>query len=96
MVSTALLLGALHLEEVVENKPINLLVVSLGKALDGTLLFYMEGRWFRHLGNGNCQAGADVPSKIWRYNLLSRKWRINMNNTDNIIRKTGIRTAVLA
>ena len=36
MVSTASLLGARHLGEVVENKSASLLVVSLGKALDGT------------------------------------------------------------
>ena len=36
MVSTAFLLGARHLVEVVENKPASSLVVSLGKALNGT------------------------------------------------------------
>ena len=36
MVSVASLLGARHLEEVVENKSASLLVVSLGKALNGT------------------------------------------------------------
>ena len=36
MVSTASLLGARHLGEVVENKPESSLVVSLGKALNGT------------------------------------------------------------
>ena len=36
MVSTASLLGARHLWEVVENKPASSLVVSLGKALNGT------------------------------------------------------------
>ena len=35
MVFTASLLGARHLGEVVENKPASLLVVSLGKALNG-------------------------------------------------------------
>ena len=35
MVFTASLLGAQHLGEVVENKPASLLVVSLGKALNG-------------------------------------------------------------
>ena len=34
MVITASLLGALHLGEVVENKPASSLVVSLGKALN--------------------------------------------------------------
>ena len=36
MVSTASLLGARHLGKVVENKPASSLVVSLGKALNGT------------------------------------------------------------
>ena len=35
MVSAASLLGARHLDEVVENKPASSLVVSLGKALNG-------------------------------------------------------------
>ena len=42
MVSTASLLGARHLWEVVENNPASSLVVSLGKAL-------VEDRWSRHL-----------------------------------------------
>ena len=36
MVFTASLLGARHLGEIVENKPASSLVVSLGKALNGT------------------------------------------------------------
>ena len=36
MVSTASLLGARHLGEIVENKPASSLVVSLGKAFNGT------------------------------------------------------------
>ena len=36
MLSTASLLGARNLGEVVENKPVSTLVVSLGKALNGT------------------------------------------------------------
>ena len=35
MVFTASLLGARHLEQVVENKPASSLVVSLGKSLNG-------------------------------------------------------------
>ena len=45
MVTTASLLGARHLREVVENKPASLLVVSLGKALNGTPRLYVEDRW---------------------------------------------------
>ena len=36
MVSIASLLGARHFGEIVENKPASSLVVSLGKALNGT------------------------------------------------------------
>ena len=44
MVSIASLLGARHLWEVVENKPASSLVVSLGKAHNGTLRLYVEDR----------------------------------------------------
>ena len=60
MVSIALLLGARHLWEVVENKRASSLVVSLGKTLNGTPHLYVEDRW---PGNGNSQASADSPSK---------------------------------
>ena len=46
---------AWHLLEVAENKPASSLVVSLGKTLNGTPHFYVEGRWPRHLGNNNCK-----------------------------------------
>ena len=36
MVFTASLLGAQHMRDSVENKPASMLVVSLGKALNGT------------------------------------------------------------
>ena len=42
MVSIASLLGALHLWEVVENKPASSLVVSSGKALNGTPHLYVD------------------------------------------------------
>ena len=42
MVSIASLLGAQHLGEVVENKPASSLVVSLGKALNGTPHLYVK------------------------------------------------------
>ena len=60
MVSVASLLGAPNLWEVVENKPASSLVVSLGKALNGTPHLYVEDRG---PGNGNSQASADSPSK---------------------------------
>ena len=44
MVSIASLLGARHLWEAVENKPTSSLVVSLGKALNGTPHLYVEDR----------------------------------------------------
>ena len=44
MVSIASLLGARHLWEVVENKPASSLVVSLGKALNGTPHLHVEDR----------------------------------------------------
>ena len=56
-------LGARHLWKVVENKPASSLVVSLGKALNGTPHLYVEDRWPRHLGNSNSRASADIPSK---------------------------------
>ena len=58
MVSIASLLGDRHLWEVVENKPASSLVVSLGKALNGTPHLYVEDRC-----PGNSQASADIPSK---------------------------------
>ena len=45
MVSAASLLGAWHFGKVVENKPASSLVVSLGKALNGTPRLYVEDRW---------------------------------------------------
>ena len=63
MVSTAYLLGAQHLWEIVESKPASSLVVSLGKALNGTAHFYVEDRCPRHLEKSNSQASADILSK---------------------------------
>ena len=64
MVSAATLLGARHLGQVVENKPASSLVVSLGKALNGTPHLYVEDRWPINLEKGNSQASADFPSKV--------------------------------
>ena len=41
-----------------ENKPASSLVVSLGKALNGTPHLYVEDWWPRHLENSNSQAVA--------------------------------------
>ena len=60
----ASLLGARHLGEVLENKPASSLVVSLGKALNGTPHLYVEDRWLINLEKGNSQASADFPSKV--------------------------------
>ena len=64
MVSIASLLDARHLWEIVVNKPASSLVVSLGRALNGTPHLYVEDRWPRHLENGNSEASADFPSKV--------------------------------
>ena len=64
MVFTAFLLGARHLGEVVEKKLASLLVVFMGKALNGMPHLYVEYRWPRHFGNGNSQASADDLFKI--------------------------------
>ena len=58
------LLGARHLRKVVENKPASSLVVSLGKALNGTPHLYLEDRWPINLEKGNSEASADFPSKV--------------------------------
>ena len=63
MISIGSLLGARHLGEVVENKPVSSLVVSLGKALSGMPRLYVEDRWPRRLANSNFQASADIPFK---------------------------------
>ena len=55
---------AWHLGEVVENKPASSLVVSLGKALNGTPHLYVEDRWPINLEKGSSQASADLPSKV--------------------------------
>ena len=64
MASAASLLGVPHLGKVVENKPASSLVVSLGKALNGTPHLYVEDRWAINLEKGNSQASADLPSKV--------------------------------
>ena len=51
MVSTASVLGARHLGEVVENKPASLFVVFLGKALNRTPLI-LRGKQVARPGGG--------------------------------------------
>ena len=65
-----------------ENKPASLLVVSLGKTLNGMPppLCGRQVAQTHRIRNSNSQASADVPSKIKRYYFLSRKWRINTAN----------------
>ena len=63
MASAASLLGARYLWEVVENKPASSLVVSLGKALNGTHHLYVEDRWPINLEKGNSQASATSRPK---------------------------------
>ena len=55
MVSTAFLLGARHLGEVVENKAASSLAVSLGEALNETPP-PLEDRWPGLERDGLCQA----------------------------------------
>ena len=57
MILTASLLGARHLEDVVENKPASSLVVSLGKAFNGTPLPLCE-RWVVRPGEGWAPPGV--------------------------------------
>ena len=64
--------------KIIITKRASSLVVSLGKILDGTPHLYVKDRWPEHIANGNSQASADLPTKIERYNSLSREWRINM------------------
>ena len=56
------------------------LLCACARHLMGRPYLYVKDRWPINLGNGNSLASADVPSKILRYNLLSREWRINMDN----------------
>ena len=63
MVSTASLLSARHLWEIVESKPASSLVVSLGKALNETAHRYVEDRCPRHLEKSNSKASAAILSK---------------------------------
>ena len=75
-----------------ENKPESSLVVYLGKALHGTPHFCVEDRWPRHFENSNSQASTDIPFKAWRYNSLSREWRINMLNKKKSMKVLSIMT----
>ena len=70
------LLGVRHLGEVMENNPAGLHILSLSKAFNGRPRLYVEDGWPKLLANGNSQASADVSSKIWEYNSLSREWRL--------------------
>ena len=76
MLSMASLLGARHLWEVMENKPASSLVVSLGKALNGTPHLYVE--------TGDSEMAT--PKRVRTYcpkhsdTSLSCEWRINMAN----------------
>ena len=61
----------------------------------GSSRLYEEDRWPRHLGNSNSKASAEISSKKYRYNSLSREWRINMDNktfmlTSSLFGKTPV------
>ena len=64
MVFTALLVGARHLGDVVENNSASSFAVALSKAINWTLHLCVVRRWPRHFKNGNSQASADIPPKI--------------------------------
>ena len=76
MVSIASLLGARHLLEVLENKPASSLVVSLGKALNGTPTFMWK------TGDPEMATPKRVQTNRPKHSdtSLSREWRINMAN----------------
>ena len=79
MVSIASLLGARHLEEVVDNKPASSLVVFLGKHLTGRPTFIWK--------TGDPEMAT--PKRVRTYRpkhsdaSLSREWRKNMANKIN-------------
>ena len=77
MVSTAFLLGAQHLWGVVENKPAGSLVVSLGKALTGRLIFMWKTG---DPDNSEIATPKRVQTSRPKHSdaSLSREWRINM------------------
>ena len=91
MVSIASLLGARHLGKVVKNKPASSLVVSLGKALNGTPHLYVEDRW----------PEMATPKRVRTYHpkhsdtSLFREWRINMANKNFFLFQSRITTNVL-
>ena len=64
MVSIASLLGTRHLEDVMENKPASSLVVSLGKALNGTPPSFCGRQVAQTPRKWQLFANADVPFKI--------------------------------
>ena len=74
MVFTVSLLGAQHKKrDSVENKPASLLVVSLGKALNGTPHLYVEDRWPTRISPGyNCK--VTHPACKWRL-LGTHQWQ---------------------
>ena len=47
------------------------LLCPWARHLKGRLRLYVEDRWPRHLGNGNSQASADLPSKILQFAFSS-------------------------
>ena len=68
-----------------ENKPKSSLVVSLGKAFNGTPPPLCERQLASTLRKWQLpsECGRPVQNIAIAYNLLSREWRINMNNTKN-------------
>ena len=67
-----------------KNKSESSLFVPLGKVLN-EIPPYVEDRCPRHLGNGNSQGNAIIPSKRQRYNSIFREWKLNMDNKIKLI-----------
>ena len=80
MVSIAFLLGARHLWEVVANKPASSLVVSLGKALNGTPQLYVKDRWPRHHGNKQLPSECGHVCMYVLHLFLANKTRATQKN----------------
>ena len=92
MVSTASLLGARHLWEVVENKPASSLIVFLGKALNGTpppLCGRQVVQTPQKMATPKrVRTSRPKYSDTIHFLVNMIKWRINMNKYK--IQRTGV------
>ena len=81
MVSTASLFSAPHLKDVVENKPASSLVVSLGKALNGTPPPLCRKQVAQTPRKWQLPSECGRPVQNIAMQFASREWKINMDNT---------------